>query len=135
MKGAKLRRQRDLEESRTTDKEPKEVHGFDDVNGVPVDGHDLIEYIVTGTGGDHAITGHQEMNSSSNNQSEIRENKVNEEVGSKEGTTGADLEAKNKISVQDSNIDIKAKVETSSDTSRIDTVEEATQGGSSVSDS
>ncbi|CAN6699427.1 unnamed protein product [Malus baccata var. baccata] len=112
-----------------------EVHGFDDVNGLPVDGHDLIEYIVTGTGGDHAITGHQEMNSGSNNQSEIRENKVNEEVGSKVGTAGADLEAKSKISVQDSNSDIKAKVETGSDTSRIDTVEEATQGGSSVSDS
>ncbi|KAM1155525.1 hypothetical protein ACFX13_026997 [Malus domestica] len=147
-----------LEESRTTDKEPKSttdkepksttykdisvqrseskndslegqnsvvdgvVHGFDDVNGVPVDGHDLIESIVTGTGGDQAITGHQEMNSSSNNQSEISKNAVNEEVGSKEGTTGADLEAKSKISVQGSNIDIKSKVETSSDTSRIDSV-------------
>ncbi|RXI05966.1 hypothetical protein DVH24_018008 [Malus domestica] len=63
--------------------EDREVHGFDDVNGVPVDGHDLIESLVTGTGGDHAITGHQEMNSSSNNQSEISENTVNEEVGSK----------------------------------------------------
>ncbi|KAM1478997.1 hypothetical protein ACFX2I_026351 [Malus domestica] len=139
-----------LEESRTTDKEPKSttykdisvqrseskndslegqnsvvdgvVHGFDDVNGVPVDGHDLIESIVTGTGGDQAITGHQEMNSSSNNQSEISKNALNEEVGSKEGTTGADLEAKSKISVQGSNIDIKSKVETSSDTSRIDSV-------------
>ncbi|KAM2407463.1 hypothetical protein ACFX1X_026639 [Malus domestica] len=116
-------------------RENRVVHGFDDVNGVPVDGHDLIESVVTGTGGDHAIAGHQEMNSSSNNQSEISENTVNEEVGSKEGTTGSDLEAKSKFSVQDSNIDIKAKVETSSDTSRIDTVEEATQGGSSVSDS
>ncbi|CAN6680970.1 unnamed protein product [Malus baccata var. baccata] len=111
------------------------VHGFDDENGVPVDGHDIIESLVTVSSGDHAITGHQEMNLSSNNQNEISENAVNEEVGSKDGTNGADLEAKTKISAQDSNIDIKSKVETSSDTSKIDSVKETTKGGSSVSDS
>ncbi|CAB4318746.1 unnamed protein product [Prunus armeniaca] len=117
------------------------VHGFNDENGVPVDGNDLIESIVTGSSDDHAMVLHQEMNSSSNNQSETKENTMKEEVAAKEGTNGADFEAKSKISVEDSKINMKPKVETSSgigghaNTSRIDSVSETTQGGSSVSDS
>lgn len=56
---------------------------------------------MTGSSGDHAMVVHQEMSSSSNNQTKTNENTVNEEVASKEGTHGADFEAKSKISIEE----------------------------------
>ncbi|PRQ46674.1 hypothetical protein RchiOBHm_Chr2g0091571 [Rosa chinensis] len=105
------------------------VRGFDDENGVPVDGNDIIESRATESSGDGEISSHEEMYSTSNSESTQSEEVVVR-------GDNADFEARSKISVQDSG----SKAETNSeasvqvDTSRINNVTGTIQGGTSVSD-
>ncbi|KAM5547593.1 hypothetical protein ABKV19_001865 [Rosa sericea] len=87
------------------------VRGFDDENGVPVDGNDIIESRVTESSGDGEISSHEEMYSTSNNQSENSESIQSEEVVVR--GDNADFEARSKISVQDSGSKAKTNSETS----------------------